>query len=174
MKFGSSFVGVNQSPVEQYQMESDMECRVCRGEAEENRPLLAPCLCSGSIMFCHQDCLVEWLAHSKKDKCELCNTKYVFKPEYDPSMPAEIPVSTILWNTINKLFKEWFPLTMRMVIVIMLWLCVMPFVTSLIYCWAMHSGRSYPGVRSGILSGLVLAGTIALTFIVLVRTLHFT
>ena len=150
-------------------MESDLECRVCRGEAEKDRPLLAPCLCSGSIMFCHQDCLEEWLLHSKKDKCELCNTKYLFKPEYDPDMPEVIPLSTILLNSLKKLFKEWFPLTTRMAVVIFLWLCVMPFATSAIYCWTMHSFKSYPGVKSGILSGLVLAGTIALTFIVLVR-----
>lgn len=35
-------------------IDEGLECRVCRGEAEENRPLYAPCLCSGSIMFTHQ------------------------------------------------------------------------------------------------------------------------
>jgi hypothetical protein len=33
------------------------ECRVCRGGAEPGRPLYSPCLCSGSIKHCHQDCL---------------------------------------------------------------------------------------------------------------------
>lgn len=33
------------------------ECRVCRGGAEPGRQLYSPCLCSGSIKHCHQDCL---------------------------------------------------------------------------------------------------------------------
>ncbi len=35
-------------------IDEGLECRVCRGETEENRPLYAPCLCSGSIMYTHQ------------------------------------------------------------------------------------------------------------------------
>ena len=42
------------------------ECRVCRSNSEDGRPLFTPCLCSGSIGLVHQDCLEAWLAHSKK------------------------------------------------------------------------------------------------------------
>jgi len=31
-----------------------LECRVCRGEADPDRPLYAPCMCAGSIMYTHQ------------------------------------------------------------------------------------------------------------------------
>lgn len=34
--------------------EEGLECRVCRGEAESDRPLYAPCMCAGSIMYTHQ------------------------------------------------------------------------------------------------------------------------
>ena len=42
------------------------ECRVCRSNSEDGRPLFTPCLCSGSIGLVHQDCLEAWLTHSKK------------------------------------------------------------------------------------------------------------
>lgn len=41
-------------------------CRICRSGAEEGEPLYHPCKCSGSIAKVHQDCLIEWLQHSKK------------------------------------------------------------------------------------------------------------
>ena len=40
-------------------------CRICRGPAEEDQPLSAPCLCSGSIKWIHEDCLMQWIRHSK-------------------------------------------------------------------------------------------------------------
>ena len=39
-----------------------LECRICRGEAEPGRELFVPCKCRGSIMYCHEECLVSWLA----------------------------------------------------------------------------------------------------------------
>lgn len=60
--------------------EEPLECRVCRGDAEPDRPLVSPCLCSGSISYCHQSCLEEWLSFSQKTSCELCNTEYIFDP----------------------------------------------------------------------------------------------
>ncbi|KAL0077524.1 RING-variant domain-containing protein [Phycomyces blakesleeanus] len=48
--------------------EDDQEvCRVCRCEATEEEPLFYPCKCSGSIRYVHQNCLHEWLAHSKRE-----------------------------------------------------------------------------------------------------------
>lgn len=32
----------------------EVECRVCRGEAERGRPLFSPCMCAGSIKATHQ------------------------------------------------------------------------------------------------------------------------
>lgn len=30
-------------------------CRVCRSEAEESKPLIYPCKCSGSVRYVHSD-----------------------------------------------------------------------------------------------------------------------
>ena len=55
-------------------------CRVCRTESTPNRPLFYPCVCTGSIKYIHQECLLEWLKYSKKEYCELCKHKYTFQP----------------------------------------------------------------------------------------------
>lgn len=60
--------------------EDTLECRVCRGDEEPGRPLVSPCLCRGSISYCHQSCLEEWLSFSQKTTCELCHTEYAFDP----------------------------------------------------------------------------------------------
>lgn len=69
-------------------------CRVCRFSGEES-PLFHPCLCTGSIKYVHQNCLLEWLKYSKKDVCELCNHKFVFRPVYREDMPERLPVFEI-------------------------------------------------------------------------------
>ena len=55
-------------------------CRVCRCEATQDRPLFHPCICTGSIKYIHQDCLLQWLKYSKKEFCELCNHRFSFTP----------------------------------------------------------------------------------------------
>ena len=46
----------------------ERECRICRGEGEENNPLYVPCDCRGSIRYCHLECLLEWLRRSESDR----------------------------------------------------------------------------------------------------------
>ena len=41
-------------------------CRVCRCEGSSERPLFHPCICTGSIKYIHQECLLQWLRYSKK------------------------------------------------------------------------------------------------------------
>uniref|UniRef100_A0A3Q1IJ98 E3 ubiquitin-protein ligase MARCHF6 n=1 Tax=Anabas testudineus TaxID=64144 RepID=A0A3Q1IJ98_ANATE len=55
-------------------------CRVCRSEGTPDKPLYHPCVCTGSIKFIHQECLVQWLKHSKKEYCELCKHRFAFTP----------------------------------------------------------------------------------------------
>jgi len=38
---------------------------------EDDSPLYYPCACSGSIKYVHQECLVQWLNHSKARQCEV-------------------------------------------------------------------------------------------------------
>ena len=61
----------------------ERECRICRGDAEPENPLYIPCDCRGSIRYCHEDCLVRWLDHSGKDRCELCGVEFAFAPVLD-------------------------------------------------------------------------------------------
>uniref|UniRef100_A0AAQ5ZCZ9 E3 ubiquitin-protein ligase MARCHF6 n=1 Tax=Amphiprion ocellaris TaxID=80972 RepID=A0AAQ5ZCZ9_AMPOC len=55
-------------------------CRVCRSEGTQDKPLYHPCVCTGSIKFIHQECLLQWLKHSRKEYCELCKHQFAFTP----------------------------------------------------------------------------------------------
>ncbi|GAB7362808.1 hypothetical protein MBLNU230_g3111t1 [Neophaeotheca triangularis] len=66
-------------------------CRICRSEGTPEEPLFYPCKCSGSIKFVHQECLMEWLSHSRKKHCELCKTPFKFTKLYDADMPQTLP-----------------------------------------------------------------------------------
>jgi len=61
-----------------------------------NDALYHPCLCTGSIKYIHQDCLLQWLKYSKKDVCELCNHKFSFRPLYRADMPERLPLRDLL------------------------------------------------------------------------------
>uniref|UniRef100_A0A673ZZD9 E3 ubiquitin-protein ligase MARCHF6 n=1 Tax=Salmo trutta TaxID=8032 RepID=A0A673ZZD9_SALTR len=64
-------------------------CRVCRSEGTPDKPLYHPCVCTGSIKFIHQECLVQWLKHSRKEYCELCKHRFAFTP----NLPSRRPTS---------------------------------------------------------------------------------
>lgn len=86
--------------------ETEVYCRVCRGEGTDSHPLFHPCKCRGSIKYIHQDCLMEWLKHSNKsvEKCDICNTPYKFRTIYDPEMPNNIPVRYV-WAKFKSIVK---------------------------------------------------------------------
>jgi hypothetical protein len=66
------------SPLEIAAIEAEREqsvCRICRTH-DPDKPLKAPCLCTGSIKFVHSDCLIEWINYSKKEVCHVCKQKY--------------------------------------------------------------------------------------------------
>ncbi|EEB08501.1 ER-localized ubiquitin ligase Doa10 [Schizosaccharomyces japonicus yFS275] len=77
-------------------------CRVCRCEGTPESPLYHPCKCSGSIRYVHQECLVEWLKHSRKKYCELCYTPFSFTKVYADSMPRTLPFKVLciqMWKS---------------------------------------------------------------------------
>ncbi len=49
-----------------------MECRVCY---ETGGQFVNPCLCKGQNNI-HEKCLRQWIETSKRNTCEICNTKY--------------------------------------------------------------------------------------------------
>ncbi|XP_041455320.1 E3 ubiquitin-protein ligase MARCHF6-like [Lytechinus variegatus] len=107
-------------------------CRVCRSEGGHERPLFHPCICTGSIRYIHQDCLVQWLKHSKKEYCELCMHKFTFAPIYSPDMPPRLPLRDIVWGLVRNFGTAvlcWIHYTM----VIFAWLGIVPVTASRIY-----------------------------------------
>ena len=114
-------------------MEEDEDiCRVCRSNGTPEKPLFHPCICTGSIRHVHQDCLIQWLQHSRKEYCELCNYKYTFKPIYSPDMPKRLPVKDLffgLLTSIGSAVKCWIHYTF----VAIAWLGVVPLTASRIY-----------------------------------------
>eukprot|EP01132_Coremiostelium_polycephalum_P001222 gene1222-1543_t len=71
-------------------MEEDI-CRVCRNGSTPDNTLSYPCKCSGSIKFIHQNCLLEWIQHSKSSSCELCGHPFRFTPIYSENAPEQLP-----------------------------------------------------------------------------------
>ncbi|BFZ59676.1 hypothetical protein YB2330_000690 [Saitoella coloradoensis] len=115
-------------------------CRVCRSESTPEDPLYHPCKCSGTIRYVHQDCLEQWLAHSGKDYCELCKTKFKFSKMYARDMPNRLPLLQILLkggqHTVLGLF--W---VARTIVVTCMWFGVWPFAVGL--TWLMLFKREY-------------------------------
>jgi len=58
----------------------DRLCKVCFDIESEDRILIAPCRCSGTVKWIHEECLKGWLVSQRleldKAACELCSTKY--------------------------------------------------------------------------------------------------
>uniref|UniRef100_A0A8C9ZQ21 E3 ubiquitin-protein ligase MARCHF6 n=1 Tax=Sander lucioperca TaxID=283035 RepID=A0A8C9ZQ21_SANLU len=107
-------------------------CRVCRSEGSQDKPLYHPCVCTGSIKFIHQECLLQWLKHSRKEYCELCKHRFAFTPIYSPDMPSRLPVQDIcagLVTSIGTAIRYWFHYTL----VAFAWLGVVPLTACRIY-----------------------------------------
>ncbi|KAL6247553.1 hypothetical protein RBB50_005899 [Rhinocladiella similis] len=100
-------------------------CRICRGEATPSQPLFYPCKCSGSIRFVHQECLMEWLAHSQKKYCELCKTSFRFTKLYDRSMPEALPFPLFVRQLARHGVRTALRYT-RYLIVGLIWICCLP------------------------------------------------
>merc|ERR1712061_446220 len=60
---------------------TDVVCRFCLdSENTPERPLIAPCRCSGSMKYVHRQCLDEWRVQSLNPKtlvqCSICSTRF--------------------------------------------------------------------------------------------------
>lgn len=104
-------------------------CRVCRCEASPDRPLFFPCLCSGSIKFVHQDCLVEWLKVSRKKYCELCKHEYTFESLYKVETPSRMPVLVYIVGVANQI-GTFLQGIARYCMVSTTWVVLLPWMTS--------------------------------------------
>lgn len=107
-------------------------CRICRSEAAPDRPLFYPCVCTGSIKYIHQECLVQWLKYSKKEYCELCKHKFSFAPIYHPDMPTRLPARDILTGLLKNIFKA-IKFWLHSTLVAISWLAIVPLTACRIY-----------------------------------------
>ncbi|KAI8915089.1 hypothetical protein BC831DRAFT_168403 [Entophlyctis helioformis] len=112
--------------------DSDSICRVCRSPATPDDPLFHPCKCSGSMRFVHQQCLEDWLSHSGKRHCEICNHVFVFTPIYAESAPASVSASTVVSVVVQRLVAA-ATFSMRVVLAVVAWLVWVPYVT--VWTW---------------------------------------
>ncbi|XP_058793863.1 E3 ubiquitin-protein ligase MARCHF6 isoform X2 [Phymastichus coffea] len=113
-------------------------CRVCRSEGVAERPLFHPCICTGSIKWIHQECLVQWMRYSRKEYCELCGYRFSFTPIYSPDMPRRLPLRDViggLCSSVITAVKYWLHYTL----VAIAWLGVVP----------LTACRTYRAVFSG-------------------------
>lgn len=100
-------------------------CRVCRSEGVSDRPLFHPCICTGSIKWIHQECLVQWMRYSRKEYCELCGHRFSFTPIYSPDMPRRLPFKDLaggLLTSVATAVKYWLHYTL----VAIAWLGIVP------------------------------------------------
>ena len=110
-------------------MDEDDSCRICRSGPEPDAPLYHPCKCTGSIRYCHQDCLVEWLQHSRKKYCELCNHAFIFHKKYRKDMPSEGRLPRYLYFR-RLVFRSYHlaQLAARALLVGFTWLALLPYI----------------------------------------------
>eukprot|EP01036_Dinobryon_divergens_P022078 gene22078-30313_t len=157
------------------------ECRVCRSNSEDGRPLFTPCLCSGSIGLVHQDCLEAWLSHSKKEACELCSSKYVFLSHYAEDAPTILPIFLFIKSLIKLVAFSWLPFLARLILAVLIWLIAIPVGSTCIYCMCLHRKNIlfYGGIHSkeelqlNVTTGIVLDAVIALSLLVLMSFTDF-
>ncbi|PWN51318.1 hypothetical protein IE53DRAFT_368172 [Violaceomyces palustris] len=121
------------------EFDAEESCRICRSGPEPSSPLYHPCKCSGSIRYCHQDCLVEWLRHSKKKYCELCQHPFIFNKKYRGDMPTgKLPTHLYLRRLLLQSGLA-IKLTLRAILVAITWLAFLPWVNITLwrtYFWA--------------------------------------
>ncbi|KAG7401069.1 hypothetical protein PHYBOEH_003264 [Phytophthora boehmeriae] len=164
--------------------EDENECRVCRGEAEPDRRLFAPCKCSGSIRFTHSDCLEQWLEHSGKTFCELCGHEFTFTPLYDANAPDVLPWTELLGTGMRVVMCKWLPFGLRAALVLVLWLAVAPWCTSWLYrMWLLRASAMVnvnfserfdtEHIVADIFSGVILIVCIVFSFLALMSFADF-
>ncbi len=116
--------------------EEEHICRICRCEEEEDRPLFHPCICTGSIKYVHEDCLLQWLEHSSnssgRSKCELCGHTFGFTPKYAEDAPASLSVFEVLNLCVVHVLKT-VPFMIRFVVVVLTWGILIPIATCVMF-----------------------------------------
>ena len=110
------------------ELDDQDSCRICRSGSEIGAPLYHPCKCAGSIRYCHQECLLEWLQHSRKKYCELCNHPFIFHKRYSKSLPSHGRLPAYLYfRRLLLLSAKLARTAARFILVAFTWLAVLPY-----------------------------------------------
>jgi hypothetical protein len=131
--------------------------------------------------------LEEWLNHSKKKSCELCGAFYKFDPLYSENIPESIPTTLVASTIFKRFFTIAIPVLVHLCIVVVLWLLVLPVGTSWFYRLLITrpvtqdnglydlilSRLSLQSLDEDVVVGLLVAGLIALSFLVLMSFTDF-
>nr|XP_006822112.1 PREDICTED: E3 ubiquitin-protein ligase MARCH4-like [Saccoglossus kowalevskii] len=67
-------------------------CRICCG-GRDTGELMSPCMCAGSVEFCHKDCLRKWISCQGCYRCEICHDKYM--------VHTKIPANLNKWKSVK-------------------------------------------------------------------------
>ncbi|TPX78411.1 hypothetical protein CcCBS67573_g00323 [Chytriomyces confervae] len=127
--------------------EGDEEvCRVCRGPGTDINRLFHPCKCSGSMKYVHQECLEEWLSHSRKKHCEICSHKYAFAPLYVNDTPPSISY-WLFMSVIGRRIAAQIRLYLRVLLAICVWLITLPLASLWIWRFWFDPMRVFGGLN---------------------------
>eukprot|EP00301_Raphidiophrys_heterophryoidea_P005272 c12234_g1_i3.p1 GENE.c12234_g1_i3~~c12234_g1_i3.p1 ORF type:complete len:408 (+),score=118.98 c12234_g1_i3:44-1225(+) len=109
--------------------DEDTICRVCRGPSEPDSPLFHPCYCRGSIKYVHQDCLLQWLKHSRSKRCEVCKQEFVMTPVYADHAPHALSTLEIIVVMFQR-SRHLIPRLLRFLTVCVAWGILVPYITA--------------------------------------------
>ncbi|CAM8994149.1 unnamed protein product [Rhodiola kirilowii] len=125
---------------EELDEEDEDVCRICRNPGDAENPLRYPCVCSGSIKYVHQDCLLQWLNHSNNRQCEVCKHAFSFSPVYADNAPARLPVQEFVVGMGMKACHV-LQFFVRLGFVLTVWILIIPFIT--FWIWRLAFVRSF-------------------------------
>lgn len=109
--------------------EEETVCRICRSNEQ---PLYHPCKCSGSIKFVHQDCLLKWIGHSQKKKCEVCDFEFNFTSELAKDAPQTLSFFQLLKGLLS-IGKNTSQKLLRAVFSTFIWVAFLPSIAGKFY-----------------------------------------
>ncbi|RCH82636.1 hypothetical protein CU098_002497, partial [Rhizopus stolonifer] len=85
--------------------------------------------------------LLQWLSHSNKKYCELCEHYFVFTPIYRQDMPDQLPLNVFIRQSLQALYRG-FIVCLRSIIVVFVWLVLLPTFTTWTWRFYFWSGEN--------------------------------
>ncbi len=87
----------------------------------------------------HDDCLMQWINHSKNQTCELCKHQFHFTNIYAEDAPRKLRLMQVVIGALQ-MGGQSFTRVLRILLVIFMWTVVTPIITS--WLWRLYFSRS--------------------------------